>query len=73
MTISTIPDYLADRQSAVPQADRPAFNARLDAVVKAFGADWLGRDHDNPVRGRLIPIRLEVRRRGVQGRTSAEF
>lgn len=49
MTIPTIPDYLANRQSAVPQADNAAFNARLDAVVKTFGADWLGRDHSNPV------------------------
>jgi hypothetical protein len=48
MTIPTIPNYLASRQSAVPQADNTAFNARLDAVVKTFGADWLGRDHSNP-------------------------
>jgi hypothetical protein len=49
MTIPTIPDYLANRQSALPQADRTAFNARLDAVVKTFGLDWLTRDHRNPV------------------------
>ena len=49
MAIPTIPNYLASRQSAVPQADFTAFNARLDAVVKTFGADWLGRDHSNPV------------------------
>ena len=49
MTNPTFPNYLASRQSAVPQADNAAFNARLDAVVKTFGADWLGRDHSNPV------------------------
>ncbi len=49
MTNPPIPDHLANRQNAVAQADRTALNARLDAIAKSFGADWLGRHDGNPV------------------------
>jgi hypothetical protein len=45
----TITDHLANRQNALPQADRTEFNDRLEAVANSFGDDWLGRDQNSPV------------------------
>ena len=43
------PDHLANRQNALPEADRDELNARLDAVAKCFGADWLAGSGGNPI------------------------
>ena len=42
-------DHLAERQLSNLGADREELNAKLDALVRQFGLDWLKADGANPL------------------------
>lgn len=42
-------DYLSNRQTAGLGTDRGELNAKLHAIVRYFGLDWLGAEGDHPL------------------------